>query len=75
VQAGVPPAEALKAATHSAARALQLESRLGAIHPGMEASFLIVDGNPLQEIASTERISSVFFKGERVDRQGLFDQK
>jgi hypothetical protein len=34
-----------------------------------------VDGNPLVDIAATERISSVIFQGERVDRQDLFEQR
>jgi len=29
----------------------------------------------MQDISATERISTVFFKGERVDRPTLFDQK
>jgi hypothetical protein len=34
-----------------------------------------VDGNPLQDISATEHISGVFFKGESVNRSGLFDQQ
>ena len=36
---------------------------------------VLVDGNPLVDVSATERISSVIFRGERVDRQDLFDQK
>ena len=36
---------------------------------------LLVDGNPLQDIGATERISLVVFKGERLNRPDLFDQK
>jgi imidazolonepropionase-like amidohydrolase len=75
VQAGIPAADVLRAATHNAARSLGIDRRTGRLHPGLEATVLIVDGNPLQDIAATERISSVFFKGERVDRPGLFHQK
>lgn len=75
VEAGVPPAVALQAATYNNARLLRAENRIGLIKKGYEASLLLVDGNPVEEIAATERISSVFFKGERVDRSDLFDQK
>lgn len=75
VKAGIPPADALKAATYQSAKALRIDSRVGLIKPGLEATLLLVDGNPLEEIAATERISAVFFKGERIDRQSLFDQK
>jgi imidazolonepropionase-like amidohydrolase len=75
VEAGVPVSVALRGATSNAAKILGLEGRIGLIKAGYDASLLIVDGNPLTDIAATERISSVLFKGERIDRQDLFDQK
>jgi len=75
VQAGIPPAVALQAATFNAARLLRAEKRLGSIQPGNDADLLVVDGNPLDDIAATERISLVVFKGERIDRTALFDQR
>jgi imidazolonepropionase-like amidohydrolase/ABC-type multidrug transport system permease subunit len=74
VKAGIPAAVALQAATANAARLLRIENRSGFIHPGNDADLLIVDGNPLDDITATERISMVVFKGERVDRSELFDQ-
>ncbi len=74
VRAGIPPAVALRAATLNAARLLRAENRIGSIHPGGDADLLVVDGNPLDDITATERISLVVFKGERIDRTGLFDQ-
>ncbi len=75
VEAGIPPAAALQGATYNAARLLRADQRIGLIRKGYEANLLLVDGNPLQDISATERISTVFFKGERVDRSGLFEQK
>ncbi len=72
VQAGIPPAAALQAATHNAARHLGAAGRAGLVRQGYEATLLIVDGNPLEDITATERISLVFFKGERVNRPALF---
>ncbi len=74
VQAGIPPAVALQAATLNAARLLRADNRVGSVHPGNDADLLVVDGNPLDDITATERISLVVFKGERVDRTELFDQ-
>jgi imidazolonepropionase-like amidohydrolase/ABC-type multidrug transport system permease subunit len=74
VQAGIPPVAALQAATANAARLLRAEKQIGSIHPGNDADLLVVDGNPLEDISATERISLVVFKGERIDRTGLFDQ-
>jgi imidazolonepropionase-like amidohydrolase/ABC-type polysaccharide/polyol phosphate export permease len=75
VKAGVPPAVALQAATYNAARLLRAENRFGLVKQGLEADLLLVDGNPLEDISATERISTVLFKGERIDRSKLFDQK
>src|SRR5262249_46493342 len=74
VEAGLPATIALQAATHNAAQLLGAGNRFGLIQKGYEASLLLVDGDPMREISSTERISSVFFKGEHVDRSELFDQ-
>ncbi|HTA24006.1 MAG TPA: amidohydrolase family protein [Terriglobales bacterium] len=74
VQAGIPPAVALQAATSNAARLLGADAHIGSVHPGNDADLLIIDGNPLEDITATERISSVIFKGERIDRTQLFEQ-
>jgi imidazolonepropionase-like amidohydrolase/ABC-type multidrug transport system permease subunit len=74
VQAGISPAVALQAATYNAARLLRADKRIGTIQQGNDADLLVVDGNPLEDITATERISLVVFKGERVDRTELFDQ-
>lgn len=74
VKAGIPPADALQA-TLETARLLGIGDRAGLIRKGYDASMILLDGNPLEDIMATERISSVFFKGERVDRAGLFDEE
>ena len=75
VKAGISPAVALQAATLNAARLLRADNHIGTIRLGNDANLLVVDGNPLEDITATERISMVVFKGERVDRSGLFDQQ
>ncbi|MBL8178301.1 MAG: amidohydrolase family protein [Bryobacterales bacterium] len=76
VKAGIPASVALTAATRNTAELLGIGKRAGLIQPGYDATMILVDGNPLEEIAATERISGggVFFKGERVDRAGLFEK-
>src|SRR5579863_7810141 len=73
-QAGIPPAVALQAATLNAARLLGAGNRIGSIKPGNDADLLVIDGNPLDDITATERISLVVFKGERIDRTEVLDQ-
>lgn len=75
VDAGIPAWVALQAATGNAAKLLGADKRIGFIRKGLDANLLLVDGNPLIDIAATERISMVIFKGERVRRPDLFDQK
>jgi imidazolonepropionase-like amidohydrolase/ABC-type multidrug transport system permease subunit len=75
VQAGIPAAVALSAATYNAARLLRADNRIGSIEAGREANLLLVDGDPLSDISATERISLVVYKGERIRRASLFDQK
>ncbi len=75
VKAGIPPAVALRAATYNAAVALRAENRIGSIQKGRDATFILVDGNPLEDINNMERITTVLFRGGWVGRdQGLFEQ-
>jgi imidazolonepropionase-like amidohydrolase/ABC-type multidrug transport system permease subunit len=75
VKAGIPAAVALQAATSNAARLLRSDSHIGVIRTGADADLLVVDGDPLDDITATERISMVVFKGEQVDRSELFNQR
>jgi imidazolonepropionase-like amidohydrolase/ABC-type multidrug transport system permease subunit len=75
VEAGIPAAVALQAATANSAKALGAEKRFGQVRKGMEANLLIVDGNPLQDIHAVSAISMVIFKGERVDRSSVLTQE
>lgn len=70
VDAGLTPIEALVAATQSSAAILRRKER-GLIDEGMRADFLVLDANPLENIANTKRISNVYLRGAAVDRAGL----
>ena len=73
VEAGIPPAVALQAATYNAAKLLRADARIGLVTAGRSANLIVVDGDPTKDIAATERISLVVVKGERVRRSELFD--
>jgi imidazolonepropionase-like amidohydrolase len=70
VKAGMTPMQVIVAATSRPAEYLKL-STMGSLEPGKEASFLVLDANPLDDITNTQRLSRVFVKGEEVDRAGL----
>ena len=75
VAAGIPPEVALQAATANAAKLLRADNRIGTIVKGKDATLLVVDGNPLQDVRALSAISNVFLKGERVRRTEIFEQK
>lgn len=75
VQAGIPVDVALQAATLNAAKLLRADSRVGTLEEGKDATLLVVDGNPLQDVHALSAISVVLMKGERVARSEIFEQK
>jgi imidazolonepropionase-like amidohydrolase len=63
VASGLSPAAALQSATQSAAALLGLQDRVGTIAPGMAADFLLLDGDPLEDIRNTRKIAFVVKDG------------
>jgi imidazolonepropionase-like amidohydrolase len=63
VEAGMPPIEAIKAATVSAADLLQLSSVVGTIEAGKAADIIAVDKDPTREIKTLERMRFVMRGG------------
>jgi len=73
VQAGLTPMEALQAATRNAGEFLQLADS-GTIKEGKRADLVLLDANPLEEIANTRKIRGVVLAGRyfsRTDLDGL----
>ncbi len=70
-EAGVPTARLLQAATGNAAHALGAGQRLGRIAPGHEADLLLLDADPLADIAHTRAIHAVVLDGRFLDRSAL----
>jgi len=74
VNAKIPATVALQAATYNAAKALHQDNRIGLIREGMDATFILLDGDPVLDISATEHINAVYLRGEHIDRGDLFDQ-
>jgi imidazolonepropionase-like amidohydrolase len=70
VRLGMTPMQALVAGTGRAAERLGLAD-LGALAPGKSADFVVLDGNPLDDIRNTRRISGVYLRGAAVDRDAM----
>lgn len=60
---GMPPADALVAATLNGAKLLGWEDRLGTLAPGMLADIIAVPGDPLADITAMERVLFVMKNG------------
>jgi imidazolonepropionase-like amidohydrolase len=70
VKAGLTPAQAIVAATRNSADILRLDE-LGTLAVGKSADFLVLDANPLDDIANTRHISSVYLRGGEMNRAAL----
>jgi imidazolonepropionase-like amidohydrolase len=69
--AGLTPAQALEAATIRSARGAGLGDALGSIAVGHIADLVVLDANPLVDIANTKRIAGVVANGRLLDRTAL----
>lgn len=66
VQAGLTPIQAIHCATGVNAQMLRLDAKTGTIQQGKQADLIVVDGDPSQNIADTEKIAMIFHKGREV---------
>lgn len=65
VDAGMSPAQALRAATSNTARHFGLTDR-GAVEPGLRADLVLLEGDPLADIRATRRITRIWCAGIEV---------
>ncbi len=56
VQAGIPPAAAIKIGTINGARAIGVGDRLGSLEAGKLGDMVVVRGNPLEDIRHTHNV-------------------
>jgi imidazolonepropionase-like amidohydrolase len=64
---GMTPMQVIVASTSRAATFLRLNNQ-GALQAGKSADLLVLDANPLDNIANTRRINAVYHKGQMVNR-------
>jgi imidazolonepropionase-like amidohydrolase len=68
--AGFTPTEVIAASTRESAKVLRIDD-LGMVAEGKSADFIVLDANPLEDMANIRRIAAVYLRGKEVDRAGL----
>jgi len=63
VKWGMTPAQAIRAATASAAELLGMQDKVGTIEPGKLADIVAVPGNPLKDVTVLEQVDFVMKGG------------
>ena len=74
VAAGLSSYRALRAGTVNVARYFKTDVRTGTLQRGKEASAILVDGNPLDDVGNAGKISGVLVRGKWLPKAEL-DQK
>jgi imidazolonepropionase-like amidohydrolase len=69
VSMGFTPAEAIVMMTRDGAEVAKINT--GMVVSGRSADFIVLDANPLENIANTRRIDKVYLRGQEVDRAGV----
>jgi imidazolonepropionase-like amidohydrolase len=69
VKLGLTPLQSIQAATVNAADLLGWSDKIGAIESGKWADIIALDGNPLQDVTTLERVKFVMKGGEVVKNE------
>jgi imidazolonepropionase-like amidohydrolase len=64
VKFGMPPVEAIKAATVNAADLLGLTAEIGTLEPGKSADLIAVKGDPLKDVKVLKQVYFVMVRGD-----------
>ena len=72
-RAGLSPLETLQTATINPARFLGLEKTHGTVEAGKRADLVLLEANPLEDIANTTKIAGVVVRGRYLSKADISD--
>jgi hypothetical protein len=67
---GMTPQQVLVAVTRTSAQVLRIND-MGSMAEGKQASFIVLDANPLDALANARKISKVYLRGQEINREAL----
>jgi imidazolonepropionase-like amidohydrolase len=70
VRGGMSPFDVLRSATWEPARYLGMLDSAGTVMTGKLADLVLLDADPLRDIANTRRIAAVIWNGRLIDSTG-----
>ncbi|WP_447017912.1 amidohydrolase family protein [Shewanella algae] len=70
-QGGMSNMEVLKTATLYPAKTFAMDHQLGSITPGKLADLIVIDGNPLEDIRVTDRVTHTMVNGKLYDAETM----
>ena len=73
VEAGIPPADVLRIATHDSAKVMKRGDAYGRVAPGYVSDLILVDGDPTINLADIRKVKTTI-RGDRLyDADALFE--
>lgn len=70
-QGGMPPLQALRTATIDPARYFGMDADIGSLEAGKLADLIVVDGNPLEDIRTTDQLTHIMLNGRLLEAGSL----
>lgn len=70
-QGGMSSLEALKCATINGASLLGMQHQIGSLKPGKLADLIVIDGNPLEDIRTSENVKYTMVNGRLFDAETM----
>jgi hypothetical protein len=72
--AGLSPFEAIRAGTSGAAEFMNAQAEFGRVEVGARADLILIEGNPLEDVANVNKLAGVMVRGKWYSQRQLLDE-